>query len=202
MELEGLSTGDSEILSYNLYWDDGTGTIDQELTDSLVTEFTVSGLSGGLNYKFKVRAQNIYGYGAFSSEFLIEASDYPGKPPIATVDMSGTNIVISWQAPASHFAVIDSYQILFKNQDDTFVEDLVNCDGSDNIIVNAMSCSVPMLDLQSDLGVDELIQVKLRAHNSQGWGEYSELNVAGQVVETLPLTIGAVTIDPLEVTNE
>lgn len=69
---------------------------DQELVDSLVTEFTVSALDGGVNYKFKVRAQNIYGYGDFSAEFLVEASDYPGKPPIINVSLSETNVVLEW----------------------------------------------------------------------------------------------------------
>jgi hypothetical protein len=166
--LVGSTTGDSEILSYNLYWDNGTGTTDIELIDSLVTEFTVSGLIGGLNYKFKVRALNIYGYGEFNAEYLVEASDYPGKPPIATVSLSGTNVVIVWQAPQSHFAVIDSYEILFMTSDDLWVEDVVNCDGTDVIIVNALSCSLEMLDVEplTGLAVDTLIQVKLRAHNS------------------------------------
>lgn len=120
---------------------------DIELVDSLVTEFTVSGLTGGINYKFKVRAQNIYGYSDFSTEFLLEASDYPGKPPIVTVGLSGTDVIISWQAPSSHFAVIDSYQVVFLTADGNFVEDLTNCDGSNVIIVNALSCTIPMLDV-------------------------------------------------------
>lgn len=65
--LTGTATGNSAILSYDLYWDNGSGTINIELTDSLVTSYTVSGLTGGATYLFKVRARNIYGYGAFSS---------------------------------------------------------------------------------------------------------------------------------------
>jgi len=71
------ATGNSDILSYNLYWDNGSGTTNIELTDSLVTSFTVSGLTGGATYLFKVRAKNIYGYGAFSSELPIVPSDVP-----------------------------------------------------------------------------------------------------------------------------
>lgn len=89
-------TGNSDILSYNLYWDDGLGTTNIELIDDLVLMHTVLALQGGLNYKFKVRALNIYGYGEFSTEYIVEASDYPGKPPIATVQLEGTNVVIEW----------------------------------------------------------------------------------------------------------
>jgi hypothetical protein len=42
--LVGANTGDSAILSYNLYWDDGTGVTEIELVDDLVNEVTVSGL--------------------------------------------------------------------------------------------------------------------------------------------------------------
>lgn len=62
--LTGTQTGNSPILSYNLYWDNGSGSAIYELTDSFVTTFTVTGLTGGSNYIFKVRARNVYGYGA------------------------------------------------------------------------------------------------------------------------------------------
>lgn len=78
--LTNSATGDSPILSYNLYWDNGSGATTIELCDTLVTQFTVTELQGGVNYLFKVRATNIYGYGAFSDEFSITAATQPGKP--------------------------------------------------------------------------------------------------------------------------
>lgn len=51
--LTAPATGNSDVLSYNLFWDNGSGgTVDVELTDSLVTSYTVSGLTGGLIYVF------------------------------------------------------------------------------------------------------------------------------------------------------
>jgi hypothetical protein len=122
--------GNSEILSYNLYWDDGTGVTDIELVDSLITEFRVTGLQGGVNYRFKVRALNIYGYGDFSDEYSLEASDLPGRPEIPTVTLDTRDILVQWQAPNNHFSAIDSYQIMFKTSQGDFVEDLTNCDGT------------------------------------------------------------------------
>lgn len=113
--LSGALAGNSAILSYNLYWDNGTGATNIELVDANQTTYTVSSLTGGLNYKFKVRARNIYGYGNFSSEFIVAATDFPGKPPIAIVASTSTNVTVTWVAPSSHFAVIDSYQILFRS---------------------------------------------------------------------------------------
>lgn len=106
-ELTGLTTGNSEILSYNLYWDDGTSVLDIELCDEVRTDFTVTGLQGGVNYRFKVRASNIYDYGDFSEEYLVEASDLPGKPIVPTVTLEATNVIVTWEAPSSHFATID-----------------------------------------------------------------------------------------------
>jgi hypothetical protein len=72
VELSGAQTGNSPILSYNLYWDNASGSSVYELVDSLVTTFTVTGLTGGLNYSFKVRARNVYGYGQqFSNELRV-----------------------------------------------------------------------------------------------------------------------------------
>lgn len=116
-ELTGDATGNSEILSYNLLWDDGTSTLDIELCDTLVTSFTVTGLVGGADYSFKVRARNIYDYGDFSTDYLVEASDLPSKPQIPTVSLSGTDVIVAWIAPASHFAQIEQYEILFMKAD-------------------------------------------------------------------------------------
>jgi hypothetical protein len=69
--LSGLEAGDSQILSYNLYWDDASGTLDIELIDAIANTFIVTGLVGGNNYRFKIRARNIYGYGTFSDIFLL-----------------------------------------------------------------------------------------------------------------------------------
>lgn len=70
--------GDSEIITYNLYWDEGDGLdVDVSITDSLVTQYLINGLTGGETYTFKVRAQNVYGYGDYSSELAVKASDVP-----------------------------------------------------------------------------------------------------------------------------
>jgi hypothetical protein len=103
----GSGIGNSEIFSYNLYWDNGTGSTSIELVDELTQQFTVTGLQGGLNYKFKVRALNIYGYGEFSDEYVVEASDMPGRSELPIVTLNTQNVVITWVAPWSHFNTID-----------------------------------------------------------------------------------------------
>ena len=51
------------------------------------------------------------------------------------------------------------------------------------------------------LAVENLIKVKVRAQNINGWGVYSEPNNSGQVVHTIPLTMDAVTFDFAEILN-
>ena len=46
------TTGNSPVTSYNLYWDNGLGDITIELADSLITEYSITGLTGGTFYKF------------------------------------------------------------------------------------------------------------------------------------------------------
>jgi hypothetical protein len=116
-ELTGATTGNSAITSYNLYWDNNTGTSSLELTDSLVTQWTVTGLTSAGIYKFKVRANNIYGYGDFSAESSFEASHNPGKTAIPTVALSGTSVQVSWTEPDPHGSPITAYEVLFKKAD-------------------------------------------------------------------------------------
>jgi hypothetical protein len=88
----GTATGNSVITSYNLYWDAGSGSPTFQLTDSNVNQFTIQGLIAGVNYIFKVRANNVYGYGLNSaSPFTsIQASDVPDIMAPITTTIVGT----------------------------------------------------------------------------------------------------------------
>lgn len=200
--LTGAATGNSAILTYDLYWDNGSGTTNVELIDSLVTSYTVSGLTGGATYLFKVRAKNIYGYGAFSSELTIVPSDVPDQVSIPTTALSTTSVIISWAAPDAHSAPIDYYEISFLKADGTYGQDATNCDGT-GTIATSHTCTVPMASIVSltSLAVDTLIQVKVRAHNQNGWGSYSQLNIVGATIETLPTQASTPSFDPVTSTN-
>lgn len=47
--LTGAQAGNSDVIAYSLYWDNGVSgaAADIELTDALVTSFTVNGVTGG-----------------------------------------------------------------------------------------------------------------------------------------------------------
>ncbi len=60
---EVADTGDSPIISYQLLWDDQTGVVNLIASDSLSLNKILVGLSSAIDFKFKVRAKNVYGYG-------------------------------------------------------------------------------------------------------------------------------------------
>ena len=86
--LSGAAAGNSAVVAYSLYWDQGDATratADTPLMDSLDTHYVVTGVTGGAPYRFVVSARNIYGPGAFSPVLTAVPTDAPGKTGIATV---------------------------------------------------------------------------------------------------------------------
>jgi hypothetical protein len=192
--LASPADGNSAVLAYNLYWDNGSGTTAIALLDALSTTLSVPGLTGGTYYRFKVRARNIYGPGAFSTELVVLASDLPAQVDIPTVTIatSATDVVVAWTAPEAHAAVIDQYQVLLLKSDGTYSTHAeTGCDGTD--VTAPLTCDIPMTTIVTVTGmaVDTLIRVKIAAHNTNGWGAFSELNTAGATIETYPTQMAA-----------
>lgn len=73
-------------MTYNVWWDAGTGTININLFESSSElTYTITNLVPGQAYQFMVRASNIYGYGAFSDPETFAPSGVPAiMSPITT----------------------------------------------------------------------------------------------------------------------
>lgn len=206
--LSGIDAGSSSVIAYSLYWDagDAAAVTFTELTDALVTSFTVNAVDGGRAYRFKVRARNIYGYGDYSAVTVVIPDDKPGKTAIATVALSATTpteVEVSWPLPNDHSSVITSYEILFMLANGDFAHELTRCDGTDATVVSARKCSVPMATLRTLTARprDSLIRVKVRAFNAKGSGDFSEVNTAGATIETEPTNLSVVSIDVPSTSN-
>lgn len=173
------------------------------LIDSLVSTFSVTGLTGGATYLFKVRAINIYDIGEFSTSLSVIAADVPGKPNIAAVTLDGTQVRITWLKPEDHYGEITAYQVLLRKADLTYVEYILRCDGSINPALSALTCTIPMLEIKPLTGItlNTLIQAIVRARNFKGWGDFSEPNVVGVTLKSLPNKMSVITINKQEVTN-
>lgn len=91
--LTGVDAGNSDVIAYSLYWDNGDANkaeADVPLYDANVDQFLVTGVTGGVTYRFRVRARNIYGDGPFSAVTIVVPDDAPGKAEIATVELAAT----------------------------------------------------------------------------------------------------------------
>lgn len=66
--LSSPDNGNSDILTYQLYYDNNSGTVDQLYVQTTDTSVKVNGLTTGLAYKFTVTATNVYGESTPSSE--------------------------------------------------------------------------------------------------------------------------------------
>lgn len=202
--LSGSDAGNSDVIAYSLYWDNGvsSGAVDIELVDADVTTFTVHGVTGGQPYRFRVRARNIYGYGPYSADTTVIPDDAPGKTSIPTVALDtvdATQVKISWDQPNDHSSTITAYEILFMKANGDFVTELTQCNGDGTVptVVSARTCTVPMATIRTltSLPRDSLIRVKVRAFNAKGSGQYSEVNTLGASIETEPTNLSVVSID-------
>jgi hypothetical protein len=126
--------GGAAIDSYRLEWDQGSGAwadlMGQDGDYSLATSLVVPGVSGGNDYRFRVTAHNIHGWGVASEEAVIYATSVPAEPsPVATVQVN-EYIEVRWTAPFNNYESIDAFRVAVKGSSGTFIEDLTNCDGS------------------------------------------------------------------------
>jgi hypothetical protein len=149
-------TGGSAITSYNLQWNSGDGSEDfvdlvgQEYSEYTSTSYLLnSGVVAGTTYKFRLRAQNKWGFGGFSDIADIEASAAPGQVAAPTTEISGTNARISWTTPDEFGSSITTYTIEIMTTLGTYVEETAYCDGTQASIVSALYCEIPITVLRA-----------------------------------------------------
>jgi len=141
-----------------------------------------------------VRARNKWGYGPFSDDDVIEASSKPDRQTsVPLTQNSGANVLITWAKPAEKGAEIDEYQVVILASDSvTFEEESVNCNGVDPAIISSRSCEIPINTLRVapyNLVYPNIVTVKVRSHNINGWSDYSTINTDGAIILTEPATM-------------
>jgi cellulose 1,4-beta-cellobiosidase len=199
--LSGDNTGNQPILSYQLQWNNGGGSPSITLFNSLATTYTVPGLVPATAYLFRARARNIYGNGAWSTpDSTITASGIPGVMASITSSSTSTDITINWVAPATGSSPLINYKILLYIPSTGALTEDPNCDGTGAAIT---TCTFTMTYLATTYGFvyGDIFKVEVSAENANGWGEYSDLNTAGETVLTKPTYMNVPKVGPATTFN-
>ncbi len=102
------------------------------------------------NYKFRVRAKNIHGWGVWSPEATLFTSDVPLGPATISMTTVHMSIKISWAKPFENYNAIDKYRIYIRDTTGTeWNLDEVNCNGAVPMIVTERYCVIPMNTLRA-----------------------------------------------------
>jgi hypothetical protein len=72
-------------------------------------------LQPATNYKFRVRAKNIYDWGIWSPEATLFTSDVPLGTLSITMTITNMNIKISWAKPFENYNSLDKYRLYVRD---------------------------------------------------------------------------------------
>lgn len=95
----GLSNGGTPIIDYTVLWDQGTGNWVIRISGLTTTSYTISQLSMGTTYSFKVLARTSYGFSTNSTTISVLAAQAPSTPTPPVTVINGTNVTVTWTAP-------------------------------------------------------------------------------------------------------
>ncbi len=146
-----VQNGGAAITSYEVNWDAGTsGQVWTELfgyTTALATPYYIAqGLTMGRRYRFKIRAQNVHGWGPYSDvgEVLVAtAADQMGL--IEITENSDQTVKLAWPLPTENGAPVSSYKIKVRAKDGINYFESTFCNAADPSISASRQCNIPMI---------------------------------------------------------
>ena len=128
------------------------------------TSYTVSSLTNGTAYKFKVRAVNAVGDGAESSESAsVTPAAVPAKPSAPTLTVGDQQLGVSWSAPADNGSDITDYDVQYSSDSGSTWTEW-------NSSNTSTTTSATITGLTNDTGY----QVQVRATNGVGDSLWSD----------------------------
>ena len=89
------------MTAYQLVWDNSLGDVSIVAYQGMDLSKVLVGLVLGSDYQFKVRAQNVYGFGEFSDIVTIRASTIPNTMNIVESNTVLQAVVIAWEEPGN-----------------------------------------------------------------------------------------------------
>jgi hypothetical protein len=141
----------------------------------------------GNTYLFKVRSRNSVGLSDFSEPLSILCAQIPDVPNAPYLVRNYDQIEIRWDAPWDGGTPIFTYTIEFRHNDDTsFSQVGVSCDGTDAAVVASRFCSLPIATLKAEPFVvdwGKTAHARVSATNIKGTCDYSEVGFGGIIMK-------------------
>jgi len=108
------------------------------------TQYTATGLTAGKTYTFKVEARNKYGNSTASLPVSILCAGAPATPATPTTTNFNDKVIISWEAPPDNGEPLLGYFIYIRKTDGEYELQNDYCDGSNQDIILAKQCIIPL----------------------------------------------------------
>ena len=128
--------------------------------------YTFTGLSNGSSYRAKVLATNVRGNGAETDSGAGGAQTPSAVPsaPTTTSSVGDRSYTVNWTAPANNGAAIDYYEVQITDADEQNWSTIVSPNPGPT------ATSQPFTSLTNG----KSYRTRVRAHNSRGFGAYTE----------------------------
>jgi len=114
-----------------------------------VATYTATGLTENVVYSFKVKAKNLVGFSLESDPISIRAATVPLTPIAPTTSVQSSDVKVTWVNPDNGGSPFTAYRVTVKQNDNTFSEETVTCDGSDSTILGQSYCLIPIATLRA-----------------------------------------------------
>jgi len=193
------SDGYSTVTSYNVLSNGGSGSIFTVVSTSSAGSATLTGLTNGVIYTFKVSAVNLFGQSAASSSVSIKVATVPFQMNAPVIQYSLANVALAFSYPSSGGISITDFEIKLSSDGIIFTEYTDLCNGSDPIVQSGTLCTFTMSQLIAKGFVGgNSIQAKARAYNSLGWGPeslVSNVDILVQVIPNAPINLAVANVD-------
>jgi large repetitive protein len=111
-----------------------------DISDYPGTSYIVTGgIVRGETFSFRLRARNLWGWGARSAEAEIVASRAPAQAaaPTTSVDAGTGDLVLTWSAPDDHGSEVTAYLVEIRDSLGSAWNEHAACDGSNAAVVAA-----------------------------------------------------------------
>jgi hypothetical protein len=162
---EGVSNGDTPVIDYAVYYDQGTGDFVELDSAVTQTEYVLSSITPGVTYSFMVTARNTVGSSLNSDALSILGAKVPDSPvnlanvPVIT---TGYQIGLIWEDGAydGGSPIID-YQLIYALESGSYTEYASG--------ITTQSLTV------TGLTPGSTYNFQVRAQNLNGYSDYSTL---------------------------